>query len=105
MYHEQNRVKSMSAEELVAYTLDSKDKMPLGKPFDDRSFIVLTETKFSPHDHKDVANHRKLRAHVQEVVDDLLVLNKIAVKMENKALRAVASTFSEDALTVWTSCY
>ena len=56
-----------------------------------------------PHDHKDTANHRKLQAHVQEVVD-LLVFNKLAVKMEAKAMRAVASTFSEDALTVWTSC-
>ena len=60
-------------------------------------------TMASMYDHKDAANHRKLRAHVQEVVDDLLAFNKLAVKMEAKAMRAVASTFSEDALTVWTS--
>jgi hypothetical protein len=90
MLFEQQRVRAMTVSDLAAYTLDSKEKMPVRKAFS--------------NDHKNADNHKKLRAHLQEVVEDLLAFNKMADKMEAKAMRAVASTFSEDALVVWTGC-
>jgi hypothetical protein len=59
LWHEQKKVSEMQDNELVACVLDSKDKMPLRKPF--------------PHNHKEVANHKKLRAHVGEVAEDLML--------------------------------
>jgi hypothetical protein len=90
LWHEQKKVSEMQDNELVACVLDSKDKMPLRKPF--------------PHNHKEVANHKKLRAHVGEVAEDLMAFNKLATKAEAKTMRAISSTFSDDALAVWTAC-
>ena len=90
LLHEQKKVSEMQDTELAAYVLDSKDKMPPRKPF--------------PHDHKDPAVHKKLRWHVGEVIEDLMAFNKLATKAEAKTMRAVSSTFSDDALAVWTAC-
>jgi hypothetical protein len=86
LWHEQKKVSEMQDTEFVAYVLDSKDKMPLRKPF--------------PHNHKEVANHKKFRAHVEEVAEDLMAFNKLATKAEAKTMRAISSTFSDDALAV-----
>ena len=76
LWHEQKKVSEMQDTELVAYVLDSKDKMPLRKPF--------------PHNHKEVANHKKLRAHVGEVTEDLIEFKKLATKAEAKTMRAIS---------------
>jgi hypothetical protein len=41
---------------------------------------------------------------VGEVVEDLMAFNKLATKAEAKTMRAISSTFSDDALAVWTAC-
>jgi hypothetical protein len=86
LWHEQKKVSEMQDTELVAYVLDSKDKMPLCNPF--------------PHNHKEVANHKKLRARVGEVAEELMVFNKLATRAA-KTMRAISSTFSDDGLAVW----
>jgi hypothetical protein len=90
LWREQKKVSEMQDTELTAYLLDSKDKMPLCKPF--------------PHIHKAAEDHKMLRRHLGEVVEDLMVFNKLATKAEAKTMRAISSTFSDDALVVWTAC-
>ena len=58
MWHEQKRGWEMDETELKACVLDSKDKMPLCKPFQ--------------HSHKAVEVHKKLRWHVGEVVHQVV---------------------------------
>ncbi len=90
LWHEQKKVLEVQDTELTAYVLDSKDKMPLRKPF--------------PHSHKAAEDHKRLRRHLGEVVEDLMVFNKLATKAEAKNMRAISSTFSDDTLAVWTAC-
>jgi hypothetical protein len=90
LWHEQKKVSEMQDTELTAYVLDSKDKMPLCKPFQ--------------HSHKAAEDHTRLRRHLGEVVEDLMAFNKLATKAEAKTMRAISSTFSDDSLAVGTAC-
>jgi hypothetical protein len=68
LWHEQKKVSEMQDTELTAYVLDSKDKMPLRKPF--------------PHSHKAAEDHKRLRRHLGEwqhttfIVDSPRVLHR-----------------------------